>query len=84
MFLFVNEEGISFGAQYKLKIAFFHYTFRPHYGLWINNELTKGRSFECETFNNQLLSYKNDFEIMKLEVLRSISDLKDILGLGSH
>jgi len=53
--LFVNEGGISFGAE-------------PHYGLWINNELTRGRSFQCETFNNQQLSYKTDFEIMKLEV----------------
>jgi len=55
LFLFVSEEGFMFGGG-------------PHYGLWVSNDLTRGRSFECETFDNKLLSYKTDFEILKLEV----------------
>ena len=41
---------------------------REHYGLWINKELTMGRSFKCDTYDNDILSLATEFEILKIEV----------------
>ena len=46
--------------------------YREHYGIWINKELTRGRSFKCETYDNEQLSFNTDFEILKIEVIYHI------------
>jgi hypothetical protein len=55
LFINVSESGIMFGAG-------------PFYGLWIDNELSRGRTHACDTFNNEPLSDITDFEIRKIEV----------------
>jgi len=55
LYTFANEEGIMFGAG-------------PFYGLWIDNELCRGRTHCCDTFGNKLLANNVDFDISKIEV----------------
>jgi len=56
LFLNASEEGgILLGAG-------------PQYGLWINKDLTKGRSGKCDTFDNSILSLNTEFQIIRLEV----------------
>ncbi|XP_018612488.1 nuclear receptor coactivator 7 isoform X2 [Scleropages formosus] len=39
-----------------------------HFGLWLDSNLCRGSSFQCNTFHNQPLSSKHDFTIQDLEV----------------
>ncbi|MFT7800412.1 nuclear receptor coactivator 7-like isoform X1 [Arapaima gigas] len=39
-----------------------------HFGLWLDSDLYRGSSFQCNTFHNQPLSSKQDFTIQDLEV----------------
>ncbi|XP_028850482.1 oxidation resistance protein 1-like isoform X2 [Denticeps clupeoides] len=39
-----------------------------HFGLWLCGDLNRGRSQKCETFNNDLLSFTEDFFIDAVEV----------------
>jgi len=38
------------------------------YGLWINEDLLRGRSRKCETYENEQLSCSFEFDITKIEV----------------
>lgn len=55
LFISVDDQGIIFGSA-------------PKYGLWINNDLTRGRTFNCQTFENTPLSYHEEFQIMTIEL----------------
>lgn len=48
-------EGVGFGSD-------------DHFGLYIQECLTKGSSHSCKTFDNEILSQKNHFKIKRLEV----------------
>uniref|UniRef100_A0A0B7AX07 Oxidation resistance protein 1 n=2 Tax=Arion vulgaris TaxID=1028688 RepID=A0A0B7AX07_9EUPU len=39
-----------------------------HFGLWLDGDLNKGRSHECTTFHNDVLTMEEDFSILQLEV----------------
>jgi len=54
-YMLTDHEGIYFGAG-------------EHYGLWISNDMMRGRSFRSDTYDNDPLSFATDFEIMKVEV----------------
>ena len=55
LYCFGDEDGFGFGSD-------------PHYGLFVENSLKKGFSFECQTYKNDVLSQKNHFFIDKLEI----------------
>ncbi|XP_055871703.1 oxidation resistance protein 1-like isoform X4 [Biomphalaria glabrata] len=42
------------------------------FGLWLDGDLNKGRSHECSTFHNDVLSKEEDFVIIDLEVWRFV------------
>jgi hypothetical protein len=54
-FILVTSNGIEFGAG-------------ENYGLWIDEELVRGRTYRSDTFDNERLTLEEDFEIIKLEV----------------
>lgn len=54
-YCYCNMEGIGFGSD-------------PHYGLFIENCLTRGSSHSCRTFGNDPLSSSKYFVIQKLEI----------------
>lgn len=41
---------------------------RGIFGLWLDGDLDKGSSHMCTTFNNDILTTKEDFHIVNLEV----------------
>lgn len=52
---YVSAEGIGFGSD-------------PHFGLFIDSNLSKGSTHACKTYSNDVLSTKTHFTIQKLEV----------------
>lgn len=54
-FCYSNNDGIGFGAD-------------NHFGLFIEESLSKGSTHECKTYANELLSSKDHFTIKRLEV----------------
>ena len=54
-FSYCDNSGIGFGSD-------------PHFGLFIDESLTKGSSHACRTFNNDVLSSQAHFSVARLEV----------------
>ncbi|GFU02833.1 oxidation resistance protein 1 [Nephila pilipes] len=55
MFIKGSKESFSIGAS------------EGHFGLWIDDNLERGHSAECQTFNNDILASSTDFVIKTLE-----------------
>ncbi|GFQ94561.1 nuclear receptor coactivator 7 [Trichonephila clavata] len=55
MFIKGSKESFSIGAS------------EGHFGLWIDADLERGHSSECQTFNNDILASSTDFVIKTLE-----------------
>ncbi|XP_059149976.1 oxidation resistance protein 1-like isoform X2 [Physella acuta] len=47
------------------------------FGLWLDSDLNKGRSHECTTFHNEVLTKEEDFTITDLEVWRFVEFSSD-------
>ncbi|KAH9491949.1 Nuclear receptor coactivator 7 [Bulinus truncatus] len=45
------------------------------FGLWLDGDLNKGRSHECSTFHNDILTKEEDFVIIDLEVWRFVESV---------
>lgn len=45
-----------------------YFFFSGRFGLWLDADLYHGRSNSCSTFNNDILSKKEDFIIQDVEV----------------
>jgi hypothetical protein len=54
-FCYSDHEGFGFGAD-------------EHFGLYVQENLSKGSSHPCKTYANAILSNKNHFAIKDLEV----------------
>ena len=54
-FQFADSEGLALGMGEK-------------YGLYVKGDLLKGSSYLCETFDNEVLSEENEFEVRFLEI----------------
>jgi hypothetical protein len=54
-FCHCDQEGFGMGAE-------------DHYGLFFSECLTKGSTHSCKTYNNDLLTDENHFEIAHLEI----------------
>lgn len=54
-FLMCDTEGIGIGSD-------------PHFGLYVDKELTQGSSHRCKTFSNDPLSDRSHFVIKKIEL----------------
>lgn len=53
-----------------LAICLFVYLFiscRGHFGLWLDDDLFRGRTNSCQTFANDPLCAEQDFEVKSLE-----------------
>lgn len=57
--MFSNSEGLAIGCGER-------------YGLFIKGDLLSGNCYKCDTFDNELLSKENDFNIQFLEVLKKL------------
>ncbi|GFS79699.1 oxidation resistance protein 1 [Trichonephila clavipes] len=55
MYIKGSKESFSIGAS------------EGHFGLWIDADLERGHSSECQTFNNDILASSTDFVIKTLE-----------------
>ena len=42
--------------------------FRGTFGLWLDNELYRGRSTACDTYDSEMLSASEDFICLGVEV----------------
>ncbi len=62
MFLHCSSEGLGFGSD-------------PHYGLFIEPDLTKGSTHACKTFANDVLGSHSHFVIKRIELWSFKSDL---------
>jgi LysM repeat protein len=54
-FILTAEDGLNFGGG-------------NHYGLWINQDIQRGRTEHSDTFDNDPLAFGTDFEIIKIEI----------------
>ena len=54
-FQYADSEGLVVGAGDK-------------YGLFVKGDLLSGSSYECDTFDNEVLSYTNDYDLRFIEI----------------
>eukprot|EP01017_Pseudomicrothorax_dubius_P046749 TRINITY_DN8281_c0_g1_i2.p1 TRINITY_DN8281_c0_g1~~TRINITY_DN8281_c0_g1_i2.p1 ORF type:complete len:188 (-),score=28.62 TRINITY_DN8281_c0_g1_i2:4-567(-) len=62
-FIYADADGFGFGAD-------------PGFGLFIDKELLKGHSAQCQTFDNPVLAASRDFDIAKLEIWALVDELE--------
>lgn len=58
----------KFTTVQKKAFSQFSSLFSGRFGLWLDADLYHGRSNSCSTFNNDVLSKKEDFVVQDVEV----------------
>lgn len=62
--LFKKIFNAHFQRDREFKLWFLY---RGHFGLWLDEDLYRGRSVTCQTYNNDPLASSDDFIVKTLE-----------------